>query len=133
MSKVRLQFEHDYDFCLVGIVCHEKDYRLCWTLNNLFNIKFSKTDDHVTEHGNHSMFAFNQEELFRDYYLIANRGSEGMLIDEHKQMDYFFIVKGPLEEDEKKQLVEQIKKSDIVSGAYSIDAETLKSKHNLIF
>jgi hypothetical protein len=133
MSKVRLQFEHDYDFCLVGIVCHEKDYRLCWMLNNTFNIKLTKVDDHATEHSAHSMFSFNHEDVFRDYHLIANRGSQGMLIEEHRQIDYFFIVKGPLEEDEKKELVEHIKKSEIVSGAYSIDAQTLKSKHNLVF
>jgi len=133
MSKTRLQFEYDYEFCLVGIVCHEKDYRLCWTLNNLFGIKLGKTDDHATEHSQHSMFAFNQEELFRDYYLIANRGKDGMLIEEHKQMDYFFIIKGSVEEEEAKHLVEQIKKADVIAGAYSIDVPSLKSKHNLVF
>ena len=133
MSKTRLQFEYDYEFCLVGIVCHEKDYRLCWTLNNLFGIKLAKTDDHPTEHSQHSMFAFNQEVLFRDYYLIANRGKDGMLIEEHKQMDYFFIIKGSVEEEEARQLVEQIKKADVIGGAYSIDVPSLKSKHNLVF
>lgn len=133
MSKTRLQFEYDYDFCLIGIVCHEKDYRLCWTLNNLFDIKLAKTDDHVTENSQHSMFSFIQEHLFRDYHLIANRAKNGLLIEEHKQIDYFFIIKGNLEEDEKKIIVEQIKNAEVIGAAYSIDAQTLKSKHNLVF
>lgn len=133
MSKVRLQFEHDYDFCLIGIVCHDKDYRLCWMLNSLFDIKLTKVDDHATEHSTHSMFSYNQEDLFKDYHLISNRGKDGLLVEEHKQMDYFFIVKGSVDGDERKQLVEQIKKADMILGAYLIDAQTLKSKHNLIF
>jgi hypothetical protein len=133
MSKVRLQFEHDYDFCLIGIVCHEKDYRLCWMLNTLFNLKLTKVDDHATEHSTHSMFSYTNEDFFRDYHLIANRGQDGLLIEEHKQMDYFFIVKGTVEADERKTLAEQIKNADMVSGAYPIDAQTLKSKHNLVF
>jgi hypothetical protein len=79
------------------------------------------------------MFSFNQEDYFRDYYLIANRGKDGLLVEEHKQMDYFFIVKGTIEATERKLLVEQIKKADMILGAYSIDAQTLKSKHNLVF
>ncbi|MGP8216004.1 MAG: IPExxxVDY family protein [Bacteroidia bacterium] len=133
MTKTRLQFEYDYDFCLVGIVCHEKDYRLCWALNTLFGIKLAKTDDHATEHSLHSMFSYNHEELFRDYHLIANRGKNGLLVEEHKQVDYFFIVKGQVDDDERKQLAEQIKKTDLIGGAYIIDAQQLKSKHNLVF
>jgi hypothetical protein len=56
-----------------------------------------------------------------------------LLVEEHKQMDYFFIIKGSVDSDERKQLVEQIKKADMILGAYLIDAQTLKSKHNLIF
>lgn len=99
----------------------------------MFGIKLAKTEDHATEHSLHSMFAFNQEVLFRDYYLLANRGKDGMLIEEHKQMDYFFIIKGSVEEEEAKQLVEQIKKADVIAGAYSIEVHSLKSKHNLVF
>lgn len=133
MSKTRLQFEYDYGFCLIGIVCHEKDYRLCWTLNNLFDIKLAKVEDHVTEHSQHSMFSYIQEHLFRDYHLIANRGKDGLLIEEHKQMDYFFIIKGTLEEEEIKQLLDLIKNAELIGGAYGIEAQSLKSKHNLVF
>lgn len=128
-----MQVEYDYDFYLLGIVCHEKDYRLCWMLNNLFDIRLAKTDDLTTEHGKHSLFSLISEEQFREYHLVANRGSEGMLIDEHRQIDYFFLVKGAVEEDERKQMIEQVKKSGMVGAAYAIDASLLKSKHNLIF
>src|SRR6185312_2578522 len=129
MSRVRLQVEYDYDFYLLGIVCHEKDYRLCWMLNNSFGIKLAKTEDHTTEHSKHSLYSFVSEEQFREYHLVANRGTEGMLIEEHRQIDYFYIIKGSVEEDERKQIMDEVKKSGMVAAAYVIDAQMLKSKH----
>lgn len=132
MTKTKLQIDYDFDFCLLGIVSSEKDYRLCWMLNTLLNIKLAKGEEHNTEHSKHSMYSYVQEELFREYYLLANKGDNHVLIDEHKHIDYFLIIKGAMEEDEKKNIVDLIKKSDMVSGAYLIDVHSLKSKHNLV-
>lgn len=132
MSKVKLQVDYDYDFCLIGIVSHEKDYRLCWMLNSLLNIKLTKTEDHDTGQSKHSLYSYVQEELFREYYLLANKGNNHSLIEEHKHIDYFLVIKGALEEDEKKHIIEMIKKTDMVSAAYLIDVLSLKSKQNLI-
>lgn len=133
MSKTKLVVEYDYDFCLIGIVCHEKDYRLCWTLNNALQINLSKKDDHDTGNSLHSLFHYNQELLFREYYLVANRGNTGMLVEDHRQVDYFFIVRGEVGADEQKLFLDQFKQIAMVSAAYAMDANVLKSKHNLIF
>ena len=133
MSKTKLVVEYDYDFCLIGIVCHEKDYRLCWTLNTALQINLSKKDDHITGNSAHSLFHHNHEQHFREYYLVANRGSAGLLVDDHKQVDYFFIVRGDVGADEQKHFLEQFKQIGMVSAAYVLDANILKSKHNLIF
>lgn len=132
MSKIKLQIDYDYEFCLIGIVSHEKDYRLCWMLNTLLNIQLTKNEDYDTGQSKHSMYGYVHEELFREYYLLANRGTSHPLIEEHKHIDYFLIIKGALEEDDKKHITELIKKSDMVSAAYLIDVLSLKSKQNLI-
>jgi hypothetical protein len=133
MSKTRLIVEYDYDFCLIGIVCHEKDYRLCWNLNTILQLNLSKKDDHIIPDSNHSLFYYNQEQLFREYYLVSNRGNTGMLIEEHRQVDYFFIARGDIGAEEQKYFLEEMKKVEMVSAAYPLDANSLKSKHNLIF
>jgi hypothetical protein len=133
MSKIKLQIEYDYEFCLVGIVSSEKDYRLCWMLNTLLDIKLAKTEEHVAGPSKHSMYSFVQEELFREYYLLANKGDTHFLAEEHKHIDYFLVVKGLQTEEEKKNILDLIKKSDMVSAAYLIDVPSLKSKHNLVF
>jgi hypothetical protein len=134
MFKTKLKVAYDFDFCLIGVVCSEKDFRLCWMLNNHLGLKLAKTDDHVSGAGSHSFFVLNDEELMRDYYLIANKSDSGkLLVEEHQHTGYFIIIKGEITEDEKKYFAEQIKKLDSVSASYLIDADMLKSKHNLIF
>lgn len=137
--KTRLHIDYDYEFCLIGIVCSEQDYRLCWALNSALNLHLAKTEEHEAEFSKHSLFSYAKEELFREYFLLANKGEsfpQGgeyyQLIEEHKHLDYFLIIKGSLEEEEKKHITELIKKQDIVSAAYLIDVISLKGKQNLI-
>lgn len=134
MSKTRLKVEYDFDFCLLGIVCSEKDFRLCWMLNNQLGLKLVKVEDHTSGAGKHSLFSSNDEALMREHYLVVNKADTGkLLLEEHQHTDYFIIIKGEITDEEKKYFAEQIKKLNSVSAAYIIDAEMLKSKQNLIF
>ncbi|MCB0381697.1 MAG: IPExxxVDY family protein, partial [Flavobacteriales bacterium] len=45
MSKIILSLEEDYDFALLGISCHTKDYRLCWELNKVLNFDLVRSTD----------------------------------------------------------------------------------------
>ena len=134
MSKTKLKVEYDFDFCLFGIVSSEKDFRLCWLLNTGLGLKLAKTEDHVSGAGTHSLFAFSDDALMREYYLIVNRSdSDKLLLEEHQHIGYFLIIKGEITDEEKKYFAEQIKKLNNVSASYLIDASVLKSKQNLIF
>src|ERR1700677_591253 len=115
MTKTKLKIEYDFDFCLIGIVCSEKDFRLCWLINNQVGLKLSKTEDHTSGAGKHSLFSFNNEDLMQDYYLVENKADTGkLLLEEHQHTDYFIIVKGEITDEEKKYFAEHIKKLDTV-------------------
>lgn len=134
MSKTRLKIEYDYDFCLIGVVSSEKDFRFCWMLNNQLNQRFAKAEDHVSGAGNHSLYSYNDENTMLEYYLIVNKSDTGKpLLEEHQHTDYFVIIKGEISDEEKRYFAEQIKKLNSVSASYLIAVESLKSKHNLIF
>ena len=45
MKKTTLQLDDDYDFLLIGITTHEKDYRLCWLINKQLNLMFERIKD----------------------------------------------------------------------------------------
>ena len=162
MGKHTLEIQYDYDFVLIGISSHEKDYRVCWALNNKFGLELIKIDSLEIKGKKQetpsffSLFTYDHPDGFVEYTVVANLSeskagitkentlfgtkakphsySENeFLIPEHKQMNYFFVIKGELEEEGIQNMVKQIKEIDIVLTAIRIDASQLKSKHNLIF
>jgi hypothetical protein len=162
LAKHLLTLEPDFDFVLIGISSHAKDYRICWALNNTLNIELKKIES-LEIKGNKkqstpsffSAFEFEDADNFIEYFVLANL-SEGkaytananslfeeedakesreneFLIPEYKQMNYFFIVKGEVSDNRVDDLLTQIKELDIVLTAITIDVTSLKSKQNLIF
>jgi len=161
LAKHTLEIEYDYDFVLIGISSHEKDYRFCWALNKKLGLELVKQDSleikgkKQTTPSYFSFFLFNDEDQYTEYSVVANfseskalavkeehtlfagepsRESENeFLVPEQKQMNYFFIVRGELEDDEVEELLKQIRDIDMVQTAVRIDAKSLRSKQNLVF
>ena len=42
--KHSLDDEVEYDLVLIGISCHEKDYRLCWGINSVVDFNLERAD-----------------------------------------------------------------------------------------
>ncbi|MBK7181593.1 MAG: IPExxxVDY family protein [Bacteroidetes bacterium] len=158
MAKHTLEIEFDYDFVLIGISSHEKDYRLCWTVNNALNLQLSKQESleikgrKQTTPSFFSFFLFEKQDEFIDYAIIANlsesktveqttstlfdaldESDNEYLIPEQKQMNYFFLIRGEIENEEVNEIIQQIKEIENVQTAVRIDVKSLRSKQNLIF
>ena len=138
MGKYTLEIEYDYDFVLIGISSHEKDYRICWAINNQLGLNLTKTDaleikDKKQDEPSHfSLFSFELPDEFMEYFIIANRSEKGLLIPEQKQVDYFFIIRGEIEDEKVMEMIKLIKESNLVQTAFRVDVNALKSKQNLI-
>jgi hypothetical protein len=162
LGKHTLEIEYDYDFVLIGISSHEKDYRICWALNNKLGIQLVKQnsleikDKKQSTPSYFSFFSFDDADAFTEYSVIANFseskslaltantlfenterlkdiGENDLLIPEQKQMNYFFVIRGEMDEGKINEILKQIKSIDVVLTAIRIDAKGLKSKQNLIF
>lgn len=164
MIKHTLDIEFDYDFVLIGISSHEKDYRFCWALNNKLNLELVKKDSleikgkkQITP-SYFSFYTFDNVDAFMEYTVIANfseskslavaettlfsaeeklkspgSSENEFLIPELKQMNYFFVLRGEMENEEVDEVIKQIREIDTVQTAVRIDPKSLKSKQNLIF
>jgi hypothetical protein len=147
---------------LIGISSHEKDYRICWALNNILELDLTKGEPLEIKSKSQnspsffSLFSFEDAEEFKEYFVISNlsenklfapkdntlfsKGEKespsteiGILIPEQKQMNYFFVIRGEITKKAIKEVIGKIKKLDFVLTAVSIDVKELKSKMNLIF
>jgi len=137
--KYTLQEEYDFDFTLIGISCHAKDYRVCWSINRRlgFDLEKQKDDLEMVGPGNeepskHSLFSYYDEVDKNEYILICNRNGQGFLIPEERNSDFMLLVKGAIPVDANK-LSKELKEIEQVLTAFPINVKTLKSKKNLIF
>jgi hypothetical protein len=139
-SKLTLDIEYDYDFALIGISCHARDYRLCWSLNKFLYFNFLKVDDVAfTTKKNQditsfSRYTYNDEDQRLEYTLLSNRGSNDYLLPEQKKLtDFILKIEGQIEEDKLKELINALNQLEIIQLAFNIEVDILKSKQNLIF
>ena len=137
--KYYLEDAYEYDFLLIGISCHEKDYRLSWALNRNLSLQLIKEKEDIevfinktNESSLHSFYSYKNEETQNEFILINNRSSTGFLIPEKNMADYLLIIKEnfnyPLD-----FYLKKIKSINFVLTAFNIAVEELKSKENLIF
>lgn len=137
MSKTLLTLDDDYDFSLIGISCHAKDYRICWELNNSLKIALVRSSDYEINKKNEvssfSFYEFNDTINYLDFYLIANKSSKGYLISEQKTIDFFLLLKGNISNNQLNNFLTKVKNIEIVLTAFIINPENLKSKQNLLF
>ncbi len=133
MSKFVLEVEEEYDFHLIGISCHNKDYRLCWELNNVLNLDLTRVEDYIIDEAHYSFYEYIDDANYLEHYFFANRGSGGFLIPEQKKVDYFLLSKGNISDDLTNEFICKINSVSVVLTSFKIDPNLLKSKQNLLF
>ena len=137
MAKLTLEVEEDYDFELVGICSHVKDYRLSWEINKALEFDLTKGKNYeINVKGysqSYSFFSFIDDDNLIEFYLINNRCSNGRLIPEEKKSDYILMIRGVLRGGQKDEIIEKIGNIKNVLTTYEIEVNKLKSKGNLLF
>ena len=139
MTKFQLQVDYDFDFRLIGISCHSRDYRLCWALNNHLEIQLEKVHRENASIGLkkngiaiESIYSYYDEENHSTYQLLYNKHNNNLLLPEQKLADFLLII-DQINDEHLENIVKKIKEINLVNTAFVIDVNTLKSKENLIF
>ncbi len=139
MNKITLKYELDLNFTLIAITCPLKDYQLCFHINRSTGLNLVKSEDYeILASKNHFLFFTKYSYISSieetEFYLIGNRGIEGgILIPETKEIDYFLLIKGFIDEEDFLALINAINQIKGVVAATEINIEKLKSKENLVF
>jgi hypothetical protein len=138
-SAKKLILPHHYNFSLTGISCHEKLYRLCWALNNTLGLTLKKDLDITLfdKKTNSTLmfpaFSFQDESTLISYRIISNKYKNKVLVAEHKQADYLFMIQGELLTADRNNLEKKIKQVSFIQTIFGISIEKIKSKDLFIF
>lgn len=136
MAKHKLEMEPDPEVMLIGISCHVKDYRLCWALNRTLGINLARRDSDITDPGpeklaSYPVFDHLDEESQAHYVLVNNHCTDGVLIKEYHQADFFLIVDEAAPHSPT-ELIDQVRKTEFVLTAFPLDARTERGAHKLL-
>jgi hypothetical protein len=137
--KYTLEEEYEYDFKLIGISCHEKDYRICWGLNNRLRLSLAKEEGEIevfikktNEFSKHGRYSYFQEDTENEFTLLNNRSNSGYLLPEQAHADYLFMIKESYDVNIV-DIISKIKLIPFVLMAFEVKVGDLKSKENLLF
>lgn len=90
------------DFCLLGMVTDEPDYKLCWMINRSLRMNFEKQNDlklfhkKIGEEQEFSNFQYEDEEAMITFRIIKNRTDKGYYLEELKNLDYLIHIQGEI-------------------------------------
>jgi hypothetical protein len=132
--QLNINEEDYYSFDLIGISCHEKNYRLAWSLNQGMYWTLSKMDDiEHTRRGisaKHAVFKYD-DSLGNVYTLIENRSPDAVFLSELSQFDFLLMVnhEGMFSLD---SALTDLRKCAFVITAYPFNVHTLKNKELLL-
>lgn len=139
MKTKKLKYKPQFNFKLIGISSSEEDYKISWRLSKILKSEFVKSeslqiiDPRFTEYLVFSVFENEDKYKLPDIKLVANKGIEGFLIEELKNIDFFIIVNNDEETDFDEIIIENLKKEDGITAVFSLDPDKLKSKEKLLF
>ncbi len=80
-----------------------------------------------------SIYHYQWETTETDFYFIANKGSEGYLIPEMREVDYFFMIKNFIDDTDLNTIISTLNRIPEIMAAVKIDPKKIKSRENLLF
>jgi len=125
---------------LLGIMAPVKNYQFCWHLNHLLGYNFRlKTDVEIQLRKKNrayffSLYSHTEVNGFLTHYLYDNQRDGEYLIPEFKHMDYLWLMKGDVvEEDRCAGITSSIKSIGGVQLVTELTNEKIKHKERMIF
>jgi len=140
LNKKLLKIQIDLDFVLIAVTSAQKDYRICYLINKYLSFNFARVADlevniyqNSAEPVPFSMYEYYWEASETSFYLIANRGVDGLLIPEMREADYFLMIKNYIDDQDLNNLISGLNRVPEIVVAIKIDPKKIKSRENLLF
>lgn len=124
---------------MIAITTSLKDYRICYHINKCLNFNFTRVDDLKLDSGNYgnemlfSFYNYSWENTETDFYFIGNKGTEGYLVPEMREADYFLMIKNYIDDEDLENIISCLNKIPEIVAAVKIDPKKIKSRENLLF
>ncbi|MEI6575478.1 MAG: IPExxxVDY family protein [Bacteroidota bacterium] len=126
------------EFHILGIATQLRDYRLCHQINKTLYLDLEKIDDLSAELsdektlGYFSIYRFQKPENYIDFFLIANKSPDGILLPDLRQADFFLVIHGPFSKESQDRFIKTAKTIPGVLAAFRIEITKQKKIDNFL-
>lgn len=138
LKKHKLEMAIDEDFCLLGLVSDEPDYKLCWLINKTMGTDLHKMDELELYHRKlkkdvaFAIFAFEDEDSLLTYRIIKNRTEESYFLDELKNLDYIIHIQGEIHADKISSFIQGVGTIPQVRMCVPVDLTKIRNQERLL-
>ena len=138
VKKHKLELAIEEDFCLLGVVTDEPDYKLCWLINRTLDMNFEKQDELLLFHSKldeeqvFSLFSYHDQESIISYRIIRNRAENGYFLDELKNIDYLIHIQGEISTTRISNFMLSVAALEPVRMCVPSDLSRIKNKERLL-
>ena len=137
MKTKKLKYIPDFNFILIGVSSTDDDYKFSWQISELLVLEFGRCKDlEIIDPRFSEFLLFSTYETInttddKRIRIISNKGKEGFLIDELKNIDFFVMIYDFENIDFVDSLIGKLKSLNSISAVFKIDPVTLKSREKL--
>jgi hypothetical protein len=138
IKKHKLEVAIDEDFCLLGVVADQADYRLNLLINRKLGFNLLKQEDLFLYHKKtdqdqeFSYFKYFDDESLLTYRVISNRAENGYFLEELKNLDYLVHIQGEFMEEQIASFFRNTAAIPDVRMCVPVDLSKLRNKERLL-
>jgi len=137
LKKLSNNIDYFEDYNLLAIVSHLKDYTLCYHINTNLKLDLIKYEDldfpiPPDEENSFSWYYFEDSISRTTYYLIGNKGDLGNLRPSHKTVDYFLLIKNPVDNELVKSIIVNLRKVPNITAVLDLNMHQAKDMDLLL-
>jgi hypothetical protein len=135
--KLKLSVSFEENYCLLGIVSDEPDYKLCWLINEQEKTSFQKAENLVLfnkkndAEEEYALFSYEDENTMLTYRIITNRTDSGCYLSELKHIDYLVHIQGELVQEEINEFIQGVNNLREIRMCVPVDLSRIKNKERL--
>jgi len=138
VKKHKLELAIEEDFCLLGVVTDEPDYKLCWMINRILDMNFEKQEElqlfhrKLDEEQVFSHFSYHDSDALITFRIIRNRSENGYFLDELKNIDYLIHIQGEINTMRINDFMQSVGALEPVRMCVPSDLSRIKNKERLL-
>lgn len=136
LPEIKLNWESEFEGLIIVMTCTERDYRTGWAVNKVLDIQLHQKEEmskHVGKKvAEFSRFEYWDEEQQKLWRMLSNRSERGFLAPEYKQFDYLLFAFGDFLPGRSEYFLERLRSVRFITSAYTVPANSIKTKELLL-